>query len=139
MKRALSILLCMSIFCMATAADWSKYRGVFIFNRVESQSVYNGNKRVVDFDATKERYQDNPYCRIEIGNNWVGVPNYVYSIVGSKVKPDGTVILKLKDDSWSITATMEIHPNKTINFYGTEEGKIAHSTWYTKLHSFKKK
>ncbi|MDE7411294.1 MAG: hypothetical protein K2M94_04565 [Paramuribaculum sp.] len=139
MKRVLSLLFCISIFIIAEAADWSKYKGVFIFNRVEGQSVYNGNKRVVDFDATKEGYQDNPYCKIEIGADWVGVPNIVYSIVGSKVKPDGTVLLKLKDDGWGITATMEIHTDKTINFYGTDGGKIVHSTWYTKLHSFKKK
>lgn len=139
MKKVILFTLAICIALVAAAQDLSKFRGVYIFDHVESQSVYNGNKRVVDFDASKERYQDNPHCMIEIGPKWVGVPNHTYSIVGSKVKNDGTVLLKLKDDGWDITATMEIRPNKTINFYGTDEGKIVYTTWYTQFHSFKKK
>lgn len=127
--------LCTSAF--ACAVDWTNYMGIYIFNHVESKSIYNGNNRTVDFDSSGERYQDNPECRIEIGADWVGVPNHVYKIVGRKVKEDGTLLLRLKDDAWMITATLEILTDKNINLYLVDEGKIASSTWYTKRYAFK--
>lgn len=138
MKKLIALFLVAycSLFA-ANAADWTNYIGVYVFNHVESKSIYNGNKKRVDFDSSKERFQDNPQCRIEIGANWVAVPNYVYKIVNRKVKPDGTVMFRLKDDAWALTATLEILPDKNINFYSVDDGKISATTWYTRRYAFK--
>lgn len=138
MKR--DILLFFFAFCttlLAHAVDWTNYMGIYVFNHVESQSIYNGNTRQVDFDSSKDRFQDSSECRIEIGADWVGVPNHVYKIVGRKVKDDSTVMLRLKDDAWMLTGTLEILTDKNINLYLVDEGKIYSTTWYTKRYAFK--
>lgn len=137
MRKVIFLIIALSCTTVASAIDWTDYMGIYIFSHVESKSIYNGNIRQVDFDSSKERFQDNPYCRIEIGADWVGVPNYVYKIVNRKVKEDGTLILHLKDDAWQFTATLEILPDKNINMYLTDDGEIAATTWYTRRYTFK--
>lgn len=122
---------------LANAVDWTNYMGIYVFNHVESKSIYTGNTRQVDFDSSKNRFQDSPECRIEIGADWVGVPNHVYKIVGRKVNDDGSVMMRLKDDAWMLTATLEILTDKNINLYLVDEGKIYSTTWYTKRYVFK--
>ena len=123
---------------IASANVWINHMGVYIFNHVESKSKYNGNKLTIDFDSRKDRYQDNPYCKIEIGADWVGVTNYVYKITARKIKEDGTLMLRLKDEGWNIIATLEILSNGNINFYDIDDGKVAVTTWYTKKQTFRR-